>query len=227
MRNITNYLLDFTEELGKEGYSIVKAGVKTLYKAKGELAVYAIQSYMNTRFEIRLEDFAYEQDNLTKEQKENFYNNIDHEKLNFLFELLEKARTTAYDLHAKILSKLYGNFLRNSKLNYHEKTLLSNIDILNDEDLIYFHKVLKENVKDIDEAEIKKIKIIFPVKTYTEHYIFEKLVRVGLFIDSSDINGGRIGGENFVLSDKAFYIHNFTVEIYNLLDLILGYKHSY
>ncbi|MDN5090989.1 hypothetical protein [Aliarcobacter butzleri] len=225
MKNITNYLLDFTEELGKEGYSIVKAGVKTLYKAKGELAVHAIQSYMNTRFEIRLEDFAYEQEKLSKEQKENFYKNINHKKLNFLFELLENARTTAYDLHAKILSKLYGNFLRKGELDYHEKTLLSNIDILNDEDLKYFHKVLN-TVEDINISEIKKLKINFPIKSYSEHYIFEKLVRVGLLIDSSNIDAGTIGGKEFILNDRAFYIHNFTVEMYNLLTVILGDKHS-
>lgn len=227
MGNITDYIVDFTEELGKEGYSIIKAGVKTLYKAKGELAVYTIQSYMNTRFEIRLEDFAYEQDNLSDEAKKNFYKNIDHEKLNFLFELLEKARTLAYDLHAKILSKLYGNLIKNSKLNYHEKTLLSNIDILNDEDLIHFHRILKESVYDINEAEIKKIKILFPIKSYTEYYIFEKLERVGLFVEYKTNGGFQFASENKkVLENKSFYIHNFTVDIYNVLDLILENNHS-
>lgn len=227
MGNITDYIVDFTEELGKEGYSIIKAGVKTLYKAKGELAVYTIQSYMNTRFEIRLEDFAYEQDNLSDEAKKNFYKNIDHEKLNFLFELLEKARTLAYDLHAKILSKLYGNLIKNGELSYHEKTLLSNINILNDEDLIHFHRILKESVSDINEAKIKEIKISFPIKSYTEYYIFEKLERVGFIVTPSTS-----GGMNFaprsehILENKAFYIHNFTVEIYNLLELILGDKYN-
>lgn len=222
MGNITNYVLDFTEELGKQGYSIVKAGVKTLYKAKGELAVYAMQSYMNTRFEIRLEDFAYEQENLTKEQKENFYNNIDHEKLNFLFELLEKARTTAYDLHAKILSKLYGNLLKNGVLDYHEKTLLSNIDILNDEDLFHFYKILKNSEIDIMEAKIKETKILYTINTYTEYYIFQNLERVGLIVTDKESNIGKIA----VLHNEFFYIHNFTLEIYNLLELIFGDKYS-
>ncbi|NVJ54667.1 MAG: hypothetical protein HWD90_13340 [Campylobacteraceae bacterium] len=52
---IENYLISFGEELGKEGY---KAGVNTFCKAKGEMAAYTIDNYMNARFEIRLEDFA-------------------------------------------------------------------------------------------------------------------------------------------------------------------------
>ncbi len=72
--SISDYLLDFTEELSKEGYSIIKAGTNTFFKAKGDLAFYAIDSYIKTRFEIRLNDFAYEQDNLSNEEKENFYN---------------------------------------------------------------------------------------------------------------------------------------------------------
>lgn len=221
MGNITEYLTDFVNELGKEGYSIVKAGVNTFYKANAELAEYTINNYMNTRFELRLEDFAFEQDNLTREQKEYFYKNINAKQLNFLFELLEKARTSTYDLHAKILAKLYGNLLYRGDLNYHEKTLLSNIDILNDDDFIKFYTVLK-NI-DINEAQIKKIKFHYPINSYTDHYIFQNLIRVGLIIDSEDIDGGTISGNNeFQLVDKYFYIHDFTKELFLCLKDILG-----
>lgn len=144
MSNITEYLEDFAKELGKEGYSIIKAGVKTFYKSIGELAAYTIDNYMNTRFEIRLEDFAFEQDNLRKDQKEYFYKNIDAKQLNFLFELLDKARISAYDLHAKILSKIFANLIKNGELNYYESALLANISSLNEVDFIALHKALKK-----------------------------------------------------------------------------------
>ena len=212
-----------TEALIDETVPVIKTVAKTLYNRHvGD----AINNYREYRFTQIQNRFIEEEELLSSEQVKNFYKNIDNTKLDLLFDLLDKARTTAYDLHAKILSKLYGNFLTNSKLNYHEKTLLSNIDILNDEDLIHFHKVLKENVPDINEAEIKRIKISFPINTYTEHYIFEKIIRVGLIVESSDIDSGTITDKISILNDRAFYIHNFTVEIYELLELILCVNHS-
>lgn len=221
MSNITKYLMCFADELGKVEYSILKAVVKTFYKANTELAEYTINNYMNTRFEVRLEDFALEQDTLTREQKEYFYNNINAKQLNFLFELLEKARTSTYDLHAKILAKLYGELLKKGDLNYHEKTFLSAINTLNDDDLFKFYEVLKE--KDLDEAQIKNIKFYYPINSYSEHYIFQNLIRTGLFIDSEDFDGGTIrGSSNFQLVDKYFYIHDFTKELFLCLKDILG-----
>ena len=213
-----------TEALIDETVPVFKTVAKTLYNRHvGD----AINNYREYRFTQIQNRFIKEEELLSPEQVKNFYKDIDNARLDLLFDLLDKARTTAYDLHAKILSKLYGNFLRNSKLNYHEKTLLSNIDILNDEDLIHFHRILKESVYDINEAEIKKIKILFPIKSYTEYYIFEKLERVGLFVEYKTNGGFQFASENEkVLENKSFYIHNFTVDIYNVLDLILENNHS-
>lgn len=212
-----------TEALIDETVPIIKTVVKTLYNRHvGD----AINNYREYRFTQIQNRFIQEEELLSPEQVKNFYKDIDNAKVDLLFDLLDKARTTAYDLHAKILSKLYGNFLRKGELDYHEKTLLSNIDILNDEDLIHFHRVLKESVSDINEAEIKRIKITFPVKTYTEHYIFEKIIRVGLIVESPDIDLGKVTDEISILNDRDFYIHNFTVDIYNVLDLILEDNHN-
>lgn len=225
MNNITEYLTDFADELGKEGYSIVKAGVKTFYKAKGELAAYTIDNYMNTRFEIRLKDFTYEQEKLTSKQKENFYKNIDAKQLNFLFELLEKARTSTYDLHAKILARLYGNLVENGKLNYHESTLLANINIMNDEDFSKFYTLLdeffRENCTDMDTVLMKEQSLNFKIETYTDLYIYDKLLRVGLIAETSIIDAGNLTASGEV---KLFYIHNFSKEIYLLLKSIIGHK---
>jgi hypothetical protein len=218
MSDITEYLLDFTNELGKEGYSIIKAGVKTLYKVKGELAAYTIDNYMNTRFEIRLEDFAFEQDKLSKEAKENFYKNINAKQLNFLFELLERARTSTYDLHAKILSRLYANLILNGNLNYHESTLLSNINIMNDEDFFKFTNLLdsflKRNSINLDTMIMKQECLNFKIESYTDLYIYDKLLRVGLIAETNIIDAGNLTASGDV---KLFYIHSFSKEMYLLM----------
>lgn len=212
------------EALIDETVPVIKTVAKTLYNRDvGD----AINNYREYRFTQIQNRFIQEEELLSPEEVKNFYRDINNAKLDLLFDLLDKARTTAYDLHAKILSKLYGNFLRNSKLNYHEKTLLSNIDILNDDDLIYFYELIKSNISDIDKANIKEIKFLFKVSNYTQYYIFEKLVRTGLIVDSTDIEEIAIpANPNFKLKNKNFSIHNFTKEIYNLLELILGDKHS-
>lgn len=216
---IENYLISFGEELGKEGYSIIKAGVNTFYKAKGEMTAYTIDNYMNTRFEIRVEDFAYEQEKLSRKQREKFYENINARQLNFLFELLEKARTSTYDLHAKILAQLYGNLILNGNLNYHESTFLANINILNDEDLFVFYNVLEvfinERGYDFDNIIEKNKKLEFETKDYTDLYIYDKLIRVGLISNSC------VGKESnlsfWTPKYKEFYIHAFSKDIYLLL----------
>lgn len=222
--SMENYLIKFGEELGKEGYSIVKASVNTFYKAKGELAVLTINNYINTRFEIRLEDFAYEQEKLTKEQKEKFYQDIDYKQLNFLFELFDKARTSTYDLHAKILAKLYGNLILNGKLNYHESTFLANINIMNDEDLIKFYELLNEffihKGIDIDIAIMKQEILKFETKTYMDINIFDKLLRTGLIVDTNLGKGADLA--LYSGSSKDFYIYSFTKDMYLILSEILG-----
>ncbi len=204
---ISDYIVDFAEELSKEGYSIVKAGVNTFFKAKGELVSYAIDSYIKIRFEIRLEDFAHEQEKLTKEEKENFYNSIDNKKLNYLFELLNKARIIAFDLHAKILSKLYANLLKNGELKYFEKVLLSNIETLNDEDFLIYKKAIKLFIDD-EEKEY------YTSQNYEEIASLYKFQNLGII--SLDGNLHAFGN-----SDKhsiTLRLNDYSKELYSILE---------
>lgn len=208
---ISDYVLDFANELSKEGYSIIKAGVNTFFKAKGELVLYAIDSYIKTRFEIRLEDFAYEQDNLTKEQKENFYNSIDKKKLNYLFELLNKTRTTAFDLHAKILSKLYANLIKNKGLKYFEKVLLSSIESFNDEDFLIYIKAIKLFMDD------EKVQY-YTSEKYEDIASLYKFQNLGII--SLDGNLHAFGN-----SDKysiSFRLNDYSKEFYYILVEVIG-----
>ena len=200
---ISEYINEIGNFIGQEGYSIAAAAVSTLLKAKGELVAHTIGTYKNTRFNIRLEDFAYEEDNLTDDEKKEFYRNIDNKKLNYLFELLDKARTSTYDLHAKILAKLYGNLLINGELNYFQSTLLENLNILNEHDITYIafllyiikeHKSFPSNGIYIQELSMQRrlleggVKnediIIFSIKEYSHYYTYKKCLQLGIFIEA-------------------------------------------
>ena len=127
MKQIENFLIAFGEEFGKELYCITSATVNTLIKVNGDIAAYTIDRYKNARFNVRLEDFTFEENQLSSEAKKNFYENITYKQLNYLFELFDKARNSTYDLHAKILSKIYSNLLKKGALSYQESALLSNL----------------------------------------------------------------------------------------------------
>jgi len=218
------------EELVDETVPFAKAAVSTFYKAKGELFAHTIGTYQNARFTKRIERFAEQEKLLSPKQIKNFYENIDESKLNILFELFEKARTSTYDLHAKILAKLYGVYLNKGEFNYHEKTFLANISILNDEDLLKFYNLLaaffKEKGTNIDIVVMKKEKLIFKTETYTDLYIYEKLIRVGLIVNHDNSRGMNFyqpsGNVSEIFGMKQFYIHNFSKDIYLLMKEILG-----
>lgn len=132
----------FAESIEDEVTSFVGAAVKTLYKAKAELVAFSVGTYIDTRFIKRIERFAKEEEILSPNQVKCFYKNIDESKLDLLFELLNKTRASTYDLHAKILAKLYGNFLKNYELNDFEETMLLNIDSVTKNDLQHLYEAL-------------------------------------------------------------------------------------
>ncbi|AXX86679.1 hypothetical protein AMRN_0927 [Malaciobacter marinus] len=212
------------EELEDETVPLAEAVARTFYKAKGEIYAYTIGSYQNARFTKRIKRFEKQEELLSPKQIKDFYLSINENKLDILFELFEKARTSTYDLHAKILAKLYVNLISNGNLDYHESTFLANINIMNDTDLIKFYELLDElfNKKglDIDNTIIKQEKLEFETKTYRDIYIYDKLLRVGLIMDTSLGKGKDLamyGGDS-----KDFYIHNFTKLMYLILKEILG-----
>ncbi len=206
---MSNYLITFTEELAKEGYSIVKASVNTFFKSSADIVLIARDSYINTRFNIRLEDFAYEQENIGYEQKKFFYENIDNKKLNYLFELLDISRTSVYDLHAKILAKLYTSLIINGGLNYYESSLLSNIKTLTEEDFVYLHKLLKTNqtspLYTNDSCQVSAI---------------NKFIQIGVLSVSESGKSvfGTPTGYDFSVN---FMLNDFSQELLNILNLII------
>jgi len=210
MKEIESYLTTFAEELGKESYSIVNAGVNTLIKTKGEIASYTIDCYMNSRFNIRLEDFTYEQEQLSSGQKKIFYESVDRKQLNYLFELLDKTRVSTYDLHAKILAKLYTKLILNKKLSYFESNLLSHIDILNEDDITSFYSFLLP-IEFIHKEE----RVPFKIDSFEKESTFRKCIQLGLL---KAVEAGSLDFQNApILSDKTVHLTDFSFDFFKIL----------
>lgn len=143
MSNLSYNMGKVVDLAKKNGSALIIAAVSTLYKSKVELASHFVHRFIYERFKIRLNDFVHEEKELNDEKNSKFYENISSDNINILFDLLEKARLSTYDLHAKILAKLYGKLLQNGKLDYYEHALLANINSLSDLDFIYFYDLIK------------------------------------------------------------------------------------
>ncbi|MFY9074738.1 hypothetical protein OZZ08_07185 [Malaciobacter mytili] len=69
---------------------------------------------------------------------------------------------------------------------------------------------------------MKQEKLIFETKTYSDLYIYDKLLRVGV-ISSSKL-GTAADLAMYRQHEKEFYIHNFSKEMYLLMKDIVGDK---
>ena len=205
--NIDNYATKIVELVSKEGYAFTTAAVSTLYKSKVELASHFMHKFMDERFKIRLQDFICEEERLSDRSKKKFYEDIDNEKINILFDLLEKARTTTYDLHAKILAKLYSRLFQNGKLDYYEHALLANINSLSDLDFMYFHNLVKNKPKS-------------PLMTSDdcEYIAINKFIQIGILSKSGSTY---LGGDGSGKLPIDFQINDFSKNLFKTLDLIM------
>jgi hypothetical protein len=166
------------DDAAKVGYSVGVFATKFFYQVSGiEGLKNSMDSYMISRFSQRLEYFIHEHEKLTDEEKKDFYDELSSNKqnVNYLYEFIEKARTTTYDIHAKLLARLSVELIKNRGLNYYESNLLSNINQLNDIDLIKFYNELKG--KDLISSKIN----IFNIDNYQDYCIFNKFVQLGFF----------------------------------------------
>ena len=205
--NIGDYATEIVELASKEGCALTTAAVSTLYKSKVELASHFMHRFMDERFKIRLKDFIYEEERLSDTSKKKFYEDIDNNNINIIFDLLEKARTTTYDLHAKILAKLYSRLLQNGKLDYYEHALLANINSLSDLDFMYFYNLVKNKPKG-------------PLTTNDdcEYIAINKFIQIGILSKS---------GLTYLGSDENgklpidFQINDFSKNLFKTLDLIM------
>lgn len=205
--NTGDYRTEIVELVGKVSYAFIIAAASTLYKSKAELPSHFMHRFMDERFKIRLKDFIYEEERLSDTSKKKFYEDIDNKNINIIFDLLEKARTTTYDLHAKILANLYGGLLQNGKLDYYEHALLANINSLSDLDFMYFHNLIKNKPES-------------PLITNDdcEYIAINKFIQIGILSKS---------GLTYLGSDESgklpidFQINDFSENLFKTLDLIM------
>lgn len=204
---IGDYGTEIVELASKDSYALIIAAAHTFYKSKAGPVSHFMHRFMDERFKIRLQDFIDEEERLSNESKRKFYEDIDNKNINIIFDLLEKARTTTYDLHAKILAKLYGRLFQNGKLDYYEHALLANINSLSDLDFIYFYNLVKNKPKS-------------PLITNDdcEYIAINKFIQIGIL---SKRGLPYIGGNNDDKLPIDFQINNFTKNLFEMLDLIV------
>ncbi|MGH1600823.1 hypothetical protein [Campylobacter majalis] len=202
-KNLGDYAAEVVEIVAKKGYPLAKALVCTLYKSKTDLLLYGIDKFTNERFKIRIKYFAHEEKELSEEKKKYFYEKINERNMSILVDLLEKARISTYDLHAKILAKLYSNLIQNDKLNYYEHALLANISSLSDLDFTYFYNLIKNKPNS-------------PLITQDdcEYIAINKFIQIGILSRSGITHFGADNGKKVPID---FEINNFSKALFNML----------
>lgn len=215
-------IVEVVEDIAKLGYSVSVFGAKLFYGVSNlENLKKAMNVFVAERFSQRLEYFVYEHDNLVKRVKEDFYNDLKNnsQNLNYLYEFIEKTRTTAYDIHAKLLARLSVNLIQNGKLNYLEESLLLNLNILTNDDILKIHRELKS-------CDIIKKRYKFQILTHKDYYLYQKCQQLGIFTHYtkpaiSVANGNQsVALAEQVIKDKEFLINEYTNDFFQVLDEI-------
>lgn len=141
-------IIEVAEDLAKTGYSIGSFACKYFYKVSSlEVLNDSMDAYKLSRFKQRLEYFTHEHENISNKEKEDFYSDLKNntQNLDYLYEFIEKTRTSTYDIHAKILSKLSVSLIKRKGLNYYESSLVSNLSTLNEDDFLIFYFAVLNN----------------------------------------------------------------------------------
>ena len=211
MNKIDKYTVKIKDFVDKEGMPIAKAGVKALYETHGGKTFDGIKDYyFDQRFEERLKSFSHEEEQLTDQEKKEFYENIEANNLNYLFELLDKARTSIFDIQANILSKIYLNLLKYNELSSFDIVLLMNINNISLNDV----KILNSAINQLDDEDNS---YVYYPKNYMETKTLQRFLMFGIF----DLNNNAEKKENE--ESELLYIQNndFAMYIKKILNDIL------
>ncbi len=218
-------IVDFATDASKVGYSIVVFIAKAFYQVSGiEDVKNSWDAYMVSRFSQRLEYFTHEHDKLSDDEKKAFYDDLQNNKqnVNYLYEFVEKARTTTFELHARIYAILSARLVKNKNLTYFENNLLANMHTLNFEDIrfiaINFNLIPINdliNIEEIDlmskilskDKKIERSKRIFYIFKYSHYFTYIKCIQLGIFVDApQDVQASNFS--NITDIDKLEPIHN-------------------
>lgn len=178
-------IVDAAEDAAKVGYSVGVFSCKFFYQVSGiEALKNSMDTYIVSRFSQRLEYFRHEHDSITEDEKREFYEDLKNNKqnLNYLYEVIEKARTATHELHAKILAVLSRELIRNKEFNFYESSLVANIHTLTYDDLITYKQVLREtHAESLDKNnEIHGSLLTHTTFDYRSYISIQKFLNIGM-----------------------------------------------
>lgn len=223
-------IVDATEDSAKVGYSFMVFGLKYFYQVSSVGALKnSYDAYALSRFSQTIETFQFNHEQLNIEERKSFYEDLEYneQNLHYLYSLFDKARTSTYLLHMKILARLSANLIKNKTLSYFEQNLLNDINTLNNKDILYIHRFLKNNnesLNDIqDKTTIKNSKmIVFKINTHEENMVFEKCLKIGII--SIENSFGFANNNSPLYKDKGCYFTKNSFEFYEILNEVLYAK---
>ena len=202
-------ITEVIEEVCAGGFSIATFGARVFYGVSGlEHLGNAMNAFNAERFNQRLEYFTFEHERISDKEKEKFYRELEHDKdkLNYLYEFVEKARTSTYDIHAKILANLSARLIKYGKINYAEETLLVSLNTLTDFDIKLLYHIIRKNKQDI--LSYKKINI--SLESGDEKLAFTKLSKLDFITEVSEEWGTQL--------DLSFRATSYSILIFYVLD---------
>jgi len=203
LKEIEDKGIELGEDIGREIYCFSKCILVFFYKTTGlENIKKSYDAYSQRKIEITIEDINYEHKKLSKETLKDFYQNLDEQKLEYLYTIYEKSRTSTYRLTMKILARLSLNLIQNKTLNYYESSLLASIHLLTDEDFILLYEELEKNIGSNDNIRFEASKIY-------QLTIINKFLNIGI-LSQPDVM--------FVSqNDVAYRLNNYSKEFYEML----------
>lgn len=243
-------IIDAAEDAAKVGYAVGTFVSRAFYQISNiEALKNGYDAYNIERFAQRLEMFNQEHEKLTIEEKKEFYDELKFNKQNqnYLYDFVEKARTTTYEIHSQIYAVLSKRLVKNKGLNYYEDLILSNLYLLNEEDLRYLgfilyvkdkHSYYTDNFTE-EKSEIKLIpmiidkrnnngrlklqrKITFTVHTYEHYMTYKKCLQFGVFDEVREKDtSGYVESNNLALSNRKINVTECTKIFAEILEEVL------
>jgi len=182
-------LIDIAEEITLESYNIGLFACKFFYKVSNlESLKNCMDDYVANRFSQRLEYFAYEHSKISDKEKKEFYDDLvtNNRNLNHLYEFIENARTTTYELQAKFLARLSVELMRNKTLQYQEAELINIVSHLNDIDFLSIKNnlILPKDTTESGYFKISETEDYFTYRKCLKLQIFDKMTK-----DNFRLNG--------------------------------------
>jgi len=200
------------------------SGTDAIIKTKAKKYTKYIDALKEERFINRLNYFVFD-DYVDKDSKEEFLKNINREQKSILVSLIAKALDTTYDIQAFILSCIYKK-MRYKELNYLDKVVFSNIDLIVQEDfeLLYFY-VKKDENTELEKIDDNSSEIYIIENNSFAEQVIKKFISLGIFVSKPE-NNTRYSLEEqiFKKSNFGFGYTKVCYEIVEYLDDFFDYK---